>query len=135
MPSRCMTASTGWMSAKRRGDYIAPNRGEAEWVERPQKRLAFPTKHITMQLERTPDMKRKNKFGFVIPPNMSKWELKEILQKVYDVDVAKIGISNYDGKFKRWQRRSIYKEKDYKKAIVRLEPRFPGDTFGLPADF
>lgn len=134
VPARQMTAA-GWMAAKKRGDYVAPKRGEEGWVERPQKRLAFPTQLITMQLERTADMKRHSKFGFIIPPSMSKWELKEILTKLYDVDVVSVNTANYEGKMKRWQRRAAYKEKDYKKAIVRLQPRFPGDTFGLPADF
>ena len=123
------------MEAKKQGLYRAPIKGEEGFVERAQKRVPFPTNHITLRLERNATMKRENKFVFIIPPRMSKWELKQILTKVYDVDVLKINVANYDGKIQKWQRQHIYKEKDYKKAIVRLQPRFPGDTFGLPADF
>ena len=102
-PCRTLANSTGWMAAKKSGEYVAPVAGDSKFVERAEKRLAFPTHHLTLRLERTAEMKRENKFVFIIPPRMGKWELKEMLQKVYDVDVVKVNVANYDGKMKRWQ--------------------------------
>eukprot|EP00939_MAST-03C_sp_MAST-3C-sp1_P003926 g3926.t1 len=65
---------------------------------------------------------------------MGKWEIKEILQRAYGLKVAKVNTQNYDGKVKRWQARHMFRSNKWKKAIVRLEPRFEGDTFGWPRD-
>ena len=40
---------------------------------------------------------QNNKFVFRIPPKMSKFELKQLLTKVYDVDVDKVNTINYLG--------------------------------------
>ena len=63
---------------------------------------------------------------------LSKWEIREILQRAYGLPVAKVNTVNFDGNVKRWQGRYLYRTKKWKKAIVQLEPRFEGDTFGWP---
>lgn len=56
---------------------------------------------------------------------MTKHEIKEYLTKVYGVDVKKVNTMNYEGKHKRAGAgrtfgRHVYKERDWKKAIVTL---------------
>ncbi|KAJ8544460.1 hypothetical protein ON010_g11805 [Phytophthora cinnamomi] len=93
---------------------------------------------------------RDNQFVFRVEPHYTKHEIKEYLTKVYDLPVAKVNTMNYEGasacslpalgyvgvayalcicaccgwvgKFKRaFRGRYVYKEKDWKKAIVTLK--------------
>jgi ribosomal protein L23 len=74
----------------------------------------------------------QNKIALKVSPTMSKWEIREILQRGYGLPVKKVNTVNFDGNVKRWQGRHLYRTKKWKKAIVELEPRFEGDTFGWP---
>lgn len=61
---------------------------------------------------------------FRVLPRMTKHEIKEHLQKIYDLPVKRVNTMNYLGKRKRvfGQRRvAYYKYRDYKKAIVTFD--------------
>eukprot|EP00937_MAST-01D_sp_MAST-1D-sp2_P001606 g1606.t1 len=68
----------------------------------------------------------RDKVVFKVAPEMTKHEVKEYLQKVYSVPVRAVNTMNYDGKWKRagYGRkfgRFLYKERDWKKAVVTLQ--------------
>ena len=74
---------------------------------------------------RTAKFYGRNKVVFHVVPSMTKHEVKEYLTKVYDVPVTKVNTMNYDGKWKRAGvgrkfGRHLYRERDWKKAIVTL---------------
>ncbi|RHY29441.1 hypothetical protein DYB32_005131 [Aphanomyces invadans] len=67
---------------------------------------------------------RENEHIFRVETNYTKHDIKEYLQKVYNLPVVKVATMNYEGKFKRaMQGRFVYKEKDWKKAIVTLDAK------------
>lgn len=58
-------------------------------------------------------------YTFEVAKAATKSEIKVAVEKVFDVKVAKVNTSNYDGKIKR-QGRSEGRTSAYKKAIVTL---------------
>mmetsp|Transcript_12366 Transcript_12366/g.35366 ORF Transcript_12366/g.35366 Transcript_12366/m.35366 type:complete len:121 (-) Transcript_12366:242-604(-) len=61
---------------------------------------------------------------FRVLPRMTKHEIKEHLQKIYDLPVKKVHTMNYLGKRKRvYGERKVayYKYRDFKKAIVTFD--------------
>jgi len=61
---------------------------------------------------------------FRVLPRMTKHEIREHLQKIYDLPVKNVNTVNYLGKRKRvYGERKIayYKYRDYKKAIVTFD--------------
>ncbi len=58
-------------------------------------------------------------YTFEVAKVATKSEIKVAVEKVFDVKVAKVNTSNYDGKIKR-QGRSEGRTSAYKKAIVTL---------------
>ena len=98
-------------------------------------RVKFPRNIIQLcHHARTSHQQRHNKFIFRIPPHMGKTELKNILTSLYDLQVKKINTANYDGLIKR-SAGNVYKDKDYKRAVVTLIPKFEGDTMGWPENY
>jgi large subunit ribosomal protein L23 len=78
-----------------------------------------------MTMVKRPDKLAKNKVVFKVNPKMTKHEIKEYLTKVYQVKVKKVNTMIYEGKLKRAGAgrmfgRHVYKERDWKKAIVTL---------------
>ena len=68
-----------------------------------------------------------NKAKFKVPPSMGKFDIKEYLNKVYDLPkITKIHTVNYDGKLKRVPKRKgdgfrIKRTKAYKTAYVYFD--------------
>ena len=61
---------------------------------------------------------------FRVLPKMTKHEITEYLQKIYNLPVKKVNTANYLGKRKKvtTERKIVYfKYKDYKKAIVTFD--------------
>lgn len=67
--------------------------------------------------EEAPD----NCVTFKVPLNVNKPIIKNYLEEIYNVKIAKVNTQVYLGKVKRWRNGSFYKLKDWKKAIVFLE--------------
>lgn len=69
--------------------------------------------------ERTMDLVADKKYTFEVDTRANRTEVKKAVEEIFDVDVAKVNIQNYDGKFKRFGRHSGFTPKR-KKAIVTL---------------
>ena len=106
--------------------------GSPSQGDRANKRVAFPNHRVILKQNRSKLEIEQNKIALKVSPTMSKWEIREILQRGYGLPVKKVNTVNFDGNVKRWQGRHLYRTKKWKKAIVELEPRFEGDTFGWP---
>eukprot|EP00753_Platysulcus_tardus_P002949 PLAT12091.1.p2 GENE.PLAT12091.1~~PLAT12091.1.p2 ORF type:complete len:132 (+),score=26.49 PLAT12091.1:3-398(+) len=83
------------------------------------RRIRLPTQVIAMVRSPGRDYGR-GKVVFRVPVSMSKPELKEYLEKLYDVRVKSVNTTVYDGKTKRFGRRH-FRTSGYKKAIVTLQ--------------
>lgn len=85
---------------------------------------AVGRKHVTIYLPNIPmylkEGKRKsNQLTFALPKTANKFEVKQMLTKIYGLDVKKVNTLNVRKSFKLQNRR--VKRKAYKKAYVTLE--------------
>ena len=70
------------------------------------------------------------KYAFVVDKNANKVEIKDAIEKIFNVKVVAIRTVNVHRKAKRVQRYAGFKPA-YKKAIVRLAPGQSIDAFEL----
>lgn len=66
---------------------------------------------------------KNNRFTFKVSPELNKFQIKDLIEKLYDVKVVEIKTMNYDGKRKqRYTRRGLQRGKvaAFKKALVTL---------------
>ncbi len=66
---------------------------------------------------------KTNRFSFKVSPDANKNQIKDLIEKLYDVKVVGISTANYDGKKKmRYTKRGIQRGKvaAFKKAIVTV---------------
>ncbi len=66
---------------------------------------------------------KNNRFSFKVSPDANKFQIKDFVEKFYDVKVVDVSTMNYDGKKKmRYTRRGIQRGKTaaFKKAVVTL---------------
>ena len=66
---------------------------------------------------------KTNRFSFKVSPDANKYQIKDAVEKLYDVKVVDVSTMNYDGKKKmRYTKRGIQRGKvsAFKKAIVTL---------------
>ena len=69
-----------------------------------------------------------NKFAFIVDKNANKIQIKDAVEKLYDVKVAAVNTMNYDGKKKsRYTKAGVVtgRRPAFKKAVVTLKE---GDT-------
>ena len=69
-----------------------------------------------------------NKFAFIVDKNANKIQIKEAVEKLYDVKVVAVNTMNYDGKKKsRYTKAGVVtgRRPAFKKAVVTLKE---GDT-------
>lgn len=69
--------------------------------------------------EKTMDMQQQKKYAFVVDKRSNKTEIKNALESIFGVEVAKVNTVNMRGKMKRMGRFEG-KRPDWKKAIVTL---------------
>lgn len=69
--------------------------------------------------ERTTDLMGEKKYTFEVDINANKTAVKDAVEEIFGVDVEKVNIMNYKGKFKRMGRHSGYTARR-RKAIVKL---------------
>ena len=62
----------------------------------------------------------EKKYVFEVAPNAGKVEIKNAVEQIFGVKVAKVNTINYDGKAKRLGAARPGRTKDWKKAIVQL---------------
>ena len=70
--------------------------------------------------EQSMDVAQEKKYTFKVANGANKTEVKEAVEEIFGVEVAKVNIMNYDGKLKRMGRTVGYTNA-YKKAIVTLK--------------
>ena len=66
---------------------------------------------------------KTNRFSFKVSPDANKHQIKDAVEKLYDVKVVDVSTMNYDGKKKmRYTKRGIQRGKvaAFKKAVVTL---------------
>ena len=66
---------------------------------------------------------KNNRFSFKVSPEAKKYQIRDLIEELYDVKVVEIKTMNYDGKKKqRYTRTGIQRGKTaaFKKAIVTL---------------
>ena len=69
-----------------------------------------------------------NKFAFIVDKNANKYQIKDAVERFYDVKVVAVNTMNYDGKKKsRYTKSGVVtgKRAAFKKAVVTLKE---GDT-------
>jgi len=69
--------------------------------------------------ERSTDLMAEKKYTFDVDVRANKTEVKDAIEKIFDVKVAKVNIMNYKGKFKRVGRYSGLTNRR-RKAVVTL---------------
>lgn len=71
--------------------------------------------------ERSMEQTSDKKYTFEVDVKANKTQVKQAIEEIFDVKVAKVNIMNYKGKFKRMGRFAGYTNKR-RKAIVTLTP-------------
>lgn len=71
--------------------------------------------------ENTMDLADEKKYVFQVAKDANKTEVRQAVEKIFGVDVAKVNIMNVNGKTKRMGR-YVGRTASYKKAIVTLTP-------------
>ena len=71
--------------------------------------------------EQSMDVAADKKYTFKVAVDANKTQVKHAVEEIFDVEVKKVNIMNYDGKVKRMGR-NVGRTAAYKKAIVTLTP-------------
>ncbi|MFD1708110.1 50S ribosomal protein L23 [Siminovitchia sediminis] len=69
--------------------------------------------------ERSMDLTADKKYTFEVDVRANKTQVKDAVESIFDVKVAKVNVMNYKGKFKRMGRFAGYTNKR-RKAVVTL---------------
>ncbi|MFB7639602.1 50S ribosomal protein L23 [Peribacillus butanolivorans] len=69
--------------------------------------------------ERSSDIMSEKKYTFEVDVRANKTQVKDAVQEIFGVNVEKVNIMNYKGKFKRMGKHAGYTNKR-RKAIVKL---------------
>ena len=74
----------------------------------------------------------EGKYTFEVATDSNKLEIKQAIEKIFDVKVASVNTINRQGKRKRSRGNKLGKRKDTKRAIVSLAPGDRIEIFGGP---
>jgi large subunit ribosomal protein L23 len=69
--------------------------------------------------ERSSEVMEEKKYTFLVDTRANKTQVKHAIEEIFGVDVEKVNIMNYKGKFKRMGKHAGYTNKR-RKAIVKL---------------
>ncbi|HBG42559.1 MAG TPA: 50S ribosomal protein L23 [Porphyromonadaceae bacterium] len=75
--------------------------------------------------------KFSNRYGFIVLPNANKVQIKNAVEKLYNVHVERVNTMKYDGKLRnRYTKSGVVEGRtpSYKKAIITLKE---GDSIDL----
>ena len=81
--------------------------------------------HVT---EKTTRIGEFNQYGFRVRSDANKTEIKEAIERIFEVKVLGVSTANYSGKRKMRWNRQVNKARAWKKAYVSLAP---GDTIDV----
>ncbi|KFM64481.1 putative 39S ribosomal protein L23, mitochondrial, partial [Stegodyphus mimosarum] len=84
----------------------------------PQLRIFLP--NFFMKLVKPKINEPSNRVQFIVPLEMTSDDVKNYLEKIYNVPVAEVKTIMYTGDIKKNHRNYLVKEPDYKKAYVTL---------------
>jgi len=70
----------------------------------------------------------KSAYSFEVNRRANKAQIKNAVEKIYNVKVQKVRTANYKGKHRR-RGRTVGRTSNWKKAVVLLEPDFHIDLF------
>lgn len=71
--------------------------------------------------EKSTAQQERGRYTFEVDPRATKLQIKEAVQRAFEVDVVKVNTMNFRGKRKRFGPRFAQK-KSWKKAVVTLAP-------------
>ena len=80
---------------------------------------AFSIIKKNLMTEKSTNLNQFNQYSFVVSKNSKSSEIKEAIQRIFNVKVVKVNTSIMRGKMKTFKGTVGYK-KDFKKAIVTL---------------
>ncbi|MCK5352635.1 50S ribosomal protein L23 [bacterium] len=81
--------------------------------------LRYP--HVTEKSTRKKELSEGRVIAFQVRPDASKRNIKEAVEKIFEVEVEKVRTANFIGKIKR-QGRNKGRRPGWKKAYVTLKP-------------
>ena len=70
--------------------------------------------------EKTYGMREQGKYGFEVPPDATKIEVKQAVERLFEVNVEAVNVINVPEKRRRAGRRWIVSQPAKRKAVVRL---------------
>ncbi|HOC03016.1 MAG TPA: 50S ribosomal protein L23 [Candidatus Ratteibacteria bacterium] len=71
--------------------------------------------------EKATALSAENKYLFVVPKNVKKYQIKMAIEQIYKVSVVSVAIVNMPGKKRRYRMSQEGYKPSYKKAIVTLK--------------
>ncbi len=71
--------------------------------------------------ERSMMQAEEKKYTFKVDKNANKYQIKDAIEEIFDVEVEKVSIMNMQGKLKRMGR-TQGRRASWKKAIIKLTP-------------
>jgi large subunit ribosomal protein L23 len=72
--------------------------------------------------EKATELGAENKYAFEVRPDANKAQIKEAVQKGFDVRVVSVNVMNMKGKPRRIRGNRIKHRPDWKKAVVTVAP-------------
>jgi len=75
-------------------------------------------------------IEHNNTYTFIVDPRANKEQIRDAIEKVFDVKVLRVNTMNRKGKTKRTGYK-LGKRKDVKRAVVTLAPGDSIDLFGV----
>lgn len=81
----------------------------------------FDVVQTVLVTEKMTELNDVDKYGFKVHPSANKIEIKNAVEKLFDVKVKSVNVMNYSGKKKRAGRTMRFgRRSNWKKAIVTL---------------
>lgn len=74
--------------------------------------------------EKTSLLEQQNKYVFRVNPSVNKTQIKQAIEKMYNVSVGKLNIINYPAKTRKYRGRVLSQPSRWAKAIVTLKKGF-----------
>ncbi|EFA77226.1 hypothetical protein PPL_12436 [Heterostelium album PN500] len=83
----------------------------------------FPNMKLAVTRQTQKTFQQDRKLMFKSDCSVGKIDVKNYLKAVYDVEVHKVNTINVQGRIKRGATKHAYKQSDYKKIIITVDPK------------
>ncbi|GAM25051.1 hypothetical protein SAMD00019534_082260 [Acytostelium subglobosum LB1] len=84
----------------------------------------FPNMKLVVTRNSHETFPQTRKLMFKTECNVGKIDVRNYMKAVYDVEVPKLNTINVQGRIKRGATKNAYKQKDYKKVIITVDPKY-----------